>query len=265
MARLQQLEALPFVALSAKPKLLRMDRAGHMAGVGGLNVLDLFSGVGCFSLGLERAGMRTAAFCEVNEFCRRVLAKHWPDVPCYPDIRELTGARLRADGIAVDGICGGFPCQPFSTASRGRRVAIDLWPEMLRVVGDVKPRFVIAENVHEAPVALAAECFRRIGYRADCRRISADDAWADHQRDRWWATAHADTEGELHGAIDAEVAKLPALCSGLWGPGNYARAVRVLDGPADRMDRVGALGNAVLPQIPEALGRAVMSATISTS
>lgn len=230
-----------------------------------MNVLDLFSGIGCFSLGLERAGMRTTAFCEVNGFCRRVLAKHWASVPCYDDIRTLTAARLRADGIRVDAICGGFPCQPFSTASRGRRVAIDLWPEMFRVVRDVLPRVIIAENVDEAPIAHAAECLRGIGYRASYRRISADDCGADHQRDRWWATAHADPEGELHRAVDAEVAKLPALCGGLWGPGNYARAVRVLDGPADRMDRIGAIGNAVLPQIPEAIGRAIMSTLSLTS
>jgi hypothetical protein len=71
-------------------------------------------------------------------------------------------------------------------------------------------------------------------------------------------------QSELRGAIDAEVAKLPALCAGLWGSGNYARAIRVLDGPADRMDRIGAIGNAVMPQIPEAIGRAIMTSTLSS-
>lgn len=226
-----------------------------------MNVLDLFSGIGCFSLGLERAGMRTVAFCEVNAFCRRVLTKHWPGVPCYEDIRTLTGDRLAADGIAIDLICGGFPCQKFSTASRGRRTAADLWPEMFRLVRDIRPRYVIGENVQEEAVANAAEHLNGIGYRTDLRRISADDAGADHQRYRWWVCAHADQEGELRGAIDAEVAKLPTLCSGLWGPGNYAGAIRVLDGPADRMDRIGAIGNAVIPHIPETLGRAILSAS----
>ncbi len=71
-----------------------------------LRVLDLFSGIGGFSLGLERTGgFETVAFCEIEEFPRKVLAKHWPDVPCYRDVRELTGERLAADGIAVDVIC----------------------------------------------------------------------------------------------------------------------------------------------------------------
>lgn len=76
-----------------------------------LRVLDLFSGIGGFSLGLERAGMKTVAFCEIEPFCRKVLKKHWPEVPIYEDVRELTAARLDSDGIGVDVICGGFPCQ----------------------------------------------------------------------------------------------------------------------------------------------------------
>jgi DNA (cytosine-5)-methyltransferase 1 len=223
-----------------------------------MNVLDLFSGIGAFSLGLERAGMRTVAFCEIEPFCRRVLAKHWPRVPCHTDIRTACFTD------PVDVVCGGFPCQPFSTASRGRRVAIDLWPEMLRIVGSARPRFVIAENVQEQAIANAAQDLNGIGYRTHHRRISGADAGADHQRDRWWVVAHADAQGELHGAINAEVAKLPTLRAGLWGPGNYARAVRVLDGPADRMDRIGALGNAVMPAIPEAIGRAIMSVSDMT-
>src|SRR3954471_14356352 len=83
-----------------------------------LLLLDLFSGVGGFSLGLERSGaFRTVAFCEIDPFCRRVLAKHWPEIPCYDDVRTLTAERLSADGIGpVDAICGGFPCQDISEA-----------------------------------------------------------------------------------------------------------------------------------------------------
>ena len=217
-----------------------------------MNVLDLFSGIGGFSLGLERAGMRTVAFCEIDPFCRRVLAKHWPTVPIFDDVRTLPT-------IAADLVCGGFPCQPFSTASRGRRVAQDFWPDMLRVVRDVRPRYVIAENVQEAAIANSAQDLTGLGYRTYYRCIAAADAGADHQRDRWWVVAYPDSQGELCGAIHAEVAKLPALCRSLWGPTNYARAIRVLDGLSDRVDRVGALGNAILPQIPEAIGRAIVS------
>ena len=87
-----------------------------------MRVLDLFSGIGGFSLGLERAGMTTVAFCEIEPFCRRVLAKHWPGVPCYNDIRTLSAERLAADGISVDVICGGFPCQDISYAGGGGRL-----------------------------------------------------------------------------------------------------------------------------------------------
>lgn len=219
-----------------------------------MNVLDLFSGIGAFSLGLERAGMRTAAFCEIDPFCRAVLRKHWPDTPCADDIRRL-------DVVTADLVCGGFPCQPFSTASRGRRVAEDLWPEMLRVIRDTGPRYVIAENVQEAAIAYAAGCLAGLGFATYYRRISGVDLGADHQRDRWWCVAYPHAQSQLRSAIDAEVAKLPALCAGLWGPTNYARAIRVHDGSADRLDRyqVEALGNTVFPQIPEALGRAIMS------
>ena len=95
-----------------------------------MRVLDLFSGIGGFSLGLERAGMTTVAFCEYEDFPRRVLAKHWPNVPCYPDVRTLTKEQLAADGITADLICGGYPCQPFSHAGKrgGDEDDRHLWP-----------------------------------------------------------------------------------------------------------------------------------------
>ena len=114
-----------------------------------MRVLDLFSGIGGFSLGLERAGMQTVAFCEIEKFPRQVLKKHWPEVPIYDDIRKLTAERLRADGIGpIDLVCGGFPCQPFSHAGKRRGTADDrdLWPEMFRVIKDVQPRWICAEN-----------------------------------------------------------------------------------------------------------------------
>lgn len=226
-----------------------------------LAVLDLFSGIGGFSLGLERAGFETAAFCEIDPHCRGLLAHHWPSIRCYDDIGGLTAERLSADGIVIDAIAGGFPCQPFSGASRGRRVAPDLWPHMARLVQEVRPRFVIAENVSEKPIRRAEQFFRGLGYGAYARRISAADCGADHQRDRWWAVAHPYEDSELRLALDAEVARLPELCRGLWGAENYRRAVRVLDGLPARLDRpaVQALGNAVLPVIPQAIGQAIMA------
>lgn len=226
-----------------------------------LQVLDIFSGIGGFSFGLERTGgFKTVAFCEIEPFPRRVLAKHWPELPIYEDVRTLTAKRLAADGLLrIDVVCGGFPCQPFSTASRGRRVAIDMWPEMLRIIGEVMPSYVIAENVQEAAIANAARDIGRLGYHTDCRCISANAAGADHQRDRWWLCAYTDNQGKLHRSLDAKVAELPTICRSLWGASNYARAIRIPDGLPNRMDRLGALGNAVMPMIPEAIGNAILT------
>jgi DNA (cytosine-5)-methyltransferase 1 len=115
-----------------------------------MNVLDLFSGIGGFSLGLERAGMRTVAFCEIEPFQRAVLAKHWPGIPIYDDVRKLSGPELRAAGITVDVICGGFPCQDISVA--GAQLGLDgersgLWSEIARLVRELRPRYLIVENV----------------------------------------------------------------------------------------------------------------------
>ena len=224
-----------------------------------LKVLDLFSGIGGFSLGLERTGgFETVAFCEIESFCRRVLAKHWPNVPCYEDVRTLTAERLAADGIAVDVICGGFPCQPFSTASRGRRVAADFWPEMERLINELRPSIVIAENVAELPIRRSAYQLREVGYKTIHRRIGAYEIGADHERSRWWLCAYTNNQGELHGSLNAEVARMSTLRDSVWGAENYARAIRVSDGLSNRTHRLRALGNAVVPQIPELIGRAIL-------
>ena len=119
-----------------------------------MRVLDLFSGIGGFSLGLQRAGMQTVAFCEIDPFCRRVLEKRFPGVSVFEDIRTLTKRSLQEAGVTsdaepIDLICGGFPCQPFSVAGKQRGKDDDryLWPEMLRVIKEVKPRWIMAENV----------------------------------------------------------------------------------------------------------------------
>jgi len=114
-----------------------------------LNVLDLFSGIGGFSLGLERAGMRTVAFCEIEPFCQAVLRKHWPGVPIFEDVRKLTASDLSEP---IDVICGGYPCQPFSVAGKRLGAADDrhLWPEYFRLVKELRPAWVIGENVADA-------------------------------------------------------------------------------------------------------------------
>ena len=115
-----------------------------------LPLLDVFSGIGGFSLGLERGGaFKTVAFCEQSKFRRLVLRKHWPNVPCYHDIRKLTAATLFRDGIEVDAMCGGFPCQGISIAGRLAGLSDPrsaLWNEFARLLYEIRPRIVFVEN-----------------------------------------------------------------------------------------------------------------------
>lgn len=169
-----------------------------------LHGLDLFSGIGGFSLGLERTGgFRTAAFCEIDPYCRRVLRRHWPDRPIYEDVRELTAASLRRDGIAVNVIYGGFPCQGLSEAgSRGgfedERSA--LWEHMPRLADDLDVEYLLVENVPEllsGPTDKPGAWFGRvlgdlaaIGFDAEWHCIPACAVDADHIRDRVWIIAY---------------------------------------------------------------------------
>ena len=161
-----------------------------------LRVLDLFSGIGGFSLGLERAGFETVAFCEIEDFPRRVLAKHWPGVPIYDDVRTLTGDRLAADGIAVDVICGGFPCQDVSTA--GRKVGITgsrsgLWDDFASLISDLQPKFCIVENVTgllDAGMGVVLGDLAAMGYDADWGCVPASAVGLPHSRDRVWIVAY---------------------------------------------------------------------------
>jgi DNA (cytosine-5)-methyltransferase 1 len=163
-----------------------------------MRVLDLFSGIGGFSLGLERAGMRTVAFCEIDPFCRRVLAKHWPGIPIYEDVRALDAPTLQRDGIAVDIIAGGFPCQDISSA--GKRAGLagprsGLWREYARLIGEVRPRFAIVENVADLRARGLGEVLgdlAALGYDALWESIPASAVGAPHRRDRVWIVAHAD-------------------------------------------------------------------------
>jgi DNA (cytosine-5)-methyltransferase 1 len=158
-----------------------------------LRVLSLFAGIGGFDLGLERTGgFKTVAFCEIDPFCRRVLAKHWPEVPCYHDVRELAAEQIGP----VDVICGGFPCQDISTAGTGAGIdgkRSGLWSEYARLIGELRPRYVIVENV----AALLGRGLGRVlgdlaalGYDAEWDCIPASAIGAPHRRDRIWIVAY---------------------------------------------------------------------------
>ena len=157
-----------------------------------MRILDLFSGIGGFSIAADWLGWETVAFCEQDKFCQKVLKKHWPDVPIFDDIKTLKGDEINGP---IDIICGGFPCQPWSTAGKRRGADDDrhLWPEMLRVVQETRPRWVIGENVAgiirmglDAVLAdLEAE-----GYACQSFVIPACGIGAQHRRDRVWIVAN---------------------------------------------------------------------------
>lgn len=269
-----------------------------------LRVLDLFSGIGGFSLGLERTGgFETVAFCEIEDFPRKVLRKHWPEVPIYEDVRTLTADILRADGIDVDVIVGGFPCQDISSA--GKKLGIGgarsgIWVEFARLIGELRPRYVIVENsaalLNRGMGNLLGDMAAR-GYDAEWQCIPASALGAPHGRDRAWIVAYPNDKGEpdiekhdetrgvsAFGQDDVanterRVRPLGRIMEGIgriWEPSQGDRIWKLEDTPLGmgvddglpiRMDRLAALGNAVVPQIPELIGRAILeteSATVCT-
>ncbi|CAB4137712.1 S-adenosyl-L-methionine-dependent methyltransferase, partial [uncultured Caudovirales phage] len=141
-------------------------------------------------------GFETVAFCEIEPFPRKVLAKHWPEVPIYDDVRTLTAERLAADGIAVDVICGGFPCQDISTAGKGAGLAGErsgLWSEIARLAGELQPQFIIVENVAALLGRGLGDVLgdlASLGYDAEWHCIPAAYVGAPHRRDRIWIVAY---------------------------------------------------------------------------
>jgi len=233
-----------------------------------MTVGSLFSGIGGFDLGLERAGMEIRFQVEIDPFCQQVLAKHWPNVKRYDDVRTVGAHNLER----VDLICGGFPCQDVSSA--GPRTGIEgarsgLWSEMERIVRELRPRYVLVENTS----GLLERGFGRVvgdlaiaGYDSEWACLSARDLGAPHQRDRLFLAAYPNPEhGQTRlGLRDAEEGTLFAADYperlALWlAPSGLAP--RVDDGiptPLDRRLRTEAIGNAVMPQIPEWIGRRLM-------
>jgi len=297
-----------------------------------VNVLSLFSGIGGLELGLERAGMTTVGQVEIDPFCRRVLAKHWPDVPRHDDVRTAAEWWLSTERPTVDIICGGFPCQDISAA--GKRAGIvhgersSLWSFMADAVRRIRPRYVLVENVSAIlvrdkhgfiPIEIVAGDLAALGYdlRWDC--VPAASLGAPHRRDRWFGIALADADGaglerprtrvrpaesgqgpgdvadakslgrDARWTGDAEeeprwresdrgrvgendladAYRVPSFGSPIaWGQRHPWPAEpdvgRVVDGSASRLDgrrrraRIHALGNAVVPQVAEHIGRMIM-------
>lgn len=288
--------------------------------------IDLFSGIGGFALAAEWAGIETIVFCEIDEFCQKVLKKHWPNVPIISDIRDFDGGKYDADIIT-----GGFPCQPFSVAGKRRSKEDDryLWPEMLRVIKDINPRWVIGENV-AGIISLALDevlsDLEGAGYETQAFIIPACSLNAPHRRDRVWIIANRQcvgwqtraregiqseieiTERSDLGNLDTKrlIAHAPSWKSGKpearngWGRAGRSgleiianpnesrlqryrqfgecsrkqpvtteawqeswvevatRLCRMDDGVPHRVDRLKALGNAIVPQVAYQIFRAIV-------
>jgi len=158
--------------------------------------LDLFSGIGGFALAAKWNGYRTVGFCDNEPYAQAVLKKHWPEVPCHKDIREVRG-ELYA-GVTL--LTGGFPCQPFSVAGkqRGKDDNRYLWPEMLRVIQEAKPTWIIGENVAGiVNLALDQVCadLEGQGYEVEPIIVPACAVDAPHRRDRVWIVGHSKLDG----------------------------------------------------------------------
>ena len=306
-----------------------------------LNVLDLFSGIGGFSLGLERTGgFKTVAFCDVDKKAQAVLKKHWPEVPIYDDVSKLTKEDIHG---TVDVITGGFPCQDISLAGKGAGLEGErsgLWWEFHRLIKELQPKWVIAENVSALRSRGLDQVLRslsEIGYDAEWHCIPASAVGAPHRRDRVWIVAYP----QLHGLSSPKIARsieeairqestrenntfniegtsgVPTSSEAVAYPhmhdgwdrsipqsserearvelgssserqhepnsskslaysssSSIIRSIpqsdfwsvepnvgRVANGIPKRVDRIKQLGNAVVPQIPELIGRAILNLT----
>jgi DNA (cytosine-5)-methyltransferase 1 len=234
-----------------------------------MRIGSLFSGIGGLELGLEWAGVgHTVWQVEYDPFCRDVLAKHWPDAQRFTDVREVGAHNLEA----VDVICGGYPCQPFSSAGlrRGDADERHLWPEFARILGEVRPRFAVLENV-AGHLALG---FGRVlgdladlGYDAEWRVLTGREVGAPHLRPRVFVIAYNHGNGPqgvgakplpwVHGFSGwQDVRGVEDLRKRPGFPPSLFRGGR--DGVPDWMDRVKACGNAVIPQVAQIVGHRVI-------
>ena len=248
--------------------------------------IDLFTGIGGFTLAAEWAGFRPIVFCEKDEYCQKILKRHWPNVPIVPDIKDFDGRGWRGATL----LTGGFPCQPFSVAGKRRGKDDDryLWHEMFRVISEARPRWVVAENVTGIIGLALDDCLSDLesaGYSTETFIIPACAVGAPHRRDRVWIIAHNDsqrgkeyrpkhqlcqkkeagTSGWLHRSeIESRMGGgIHGFSEGMDGylnpwDGNWEADIpRVVRSVPNRVKRLTALGNAIVPQVAYQIMKAI--------
>lgn len=279
-----------------------------------IKIGSLFSGIGGFELGLERAipDSKTIWQVEQDRYCQKVLKKHWPDAKIYNDVRDITAEKVEP----VDLICGGFPCQDISVAGKGEGLdgkKSGLWWEMHRIIRSLRPRVVVLENVAAITIRGGLSVIgslTEIGYVCEWSIISARERGASHLRERWFCVAYSSSERCLerqglekkiqqtrHKGLQREESKKSNLSESIYSSNNVAYPnnrpkseeiqsgrkeyamcnngtstnshsywkrheapspiCRVDDGIPNRVDRIRALGNAIVPQCSEYVGRLI--------
>jgi DNA (cytosine-5)-methyltransferase 1 len=240
-----------------------------------LNTLSLFAGIGGLELGLERAGCTTVGQVEMDEYCNKVLATHWPEVPRHDDVKTTPEWWASKPRPRVDIVAGGFPCQPFSSLGLGLGVGDARWgwPWMADVVRAVRPSYVVVENVPRLlrdPDAFGwvLRDLHQFGFDAEWSIVSACSMGAPHARERVFLVAYpagGDGEWPLHLSSAVAEERASAGAAGRDARGDWwlsePNVGRVADGVPKRLVARGlhALGNAVVPQVAEYVGRLIVA------
>lgn len=227
-----------------------------------LNVLSLFAGIGGIDLGLEQAGMTTVGQVEIDPYCQRVLARHWPEVPRHDDVRTAADWWLSRPRPRVDVIAGGYPCPAFSQAARGRNVAANLWPLMRDVIDELRPGYVLLENVAAhlgRGFAGVLSDLDALGFDAEWSTVTACSVGAAHTRRRLLVVAYPHRDGEPVFPVDGQAPRMSTTSGdrGRWGIPT-SDDIRADDGLPNRVDRLRLLGNAVVPGVAAIAGRAIV-------
>jgi DNA (cytosine-5)-methyltransferase 1 len=240
-----------------------------------MKFISLFSGIGGFDLGLERAGMQCVAQVEIDDFCQKVLTKNFPNVPKFKDVRDVGKHNLPESDV----VCAGFPCQPHSVA--GKRLASaderDLWSETARVVGEINPKWFVGENVRGLLSSENGRFFGRIlrdlvriGYDIEWFVLSAEALGAPHKRERVFVVAN-NRQKRIQGRVTQKIQRLPVFswCENVGRVENLRGRSDIpeplfrgtVDGIPRWVDRLGSVGNAVMPQAAELVGNCIMEAS----